>query len=61
MTDSLSMAVDAFTSHVLISFSGDETLLPKKVKLKYFKVKLKYINSALFLLIWKPMPTVTYP
>ena len=29
MTDSLSMAVHAFASHVLISFSVDERLLPK--------------------------------
>ena len=29
MTDSLSIAVQAFTSHVLISFSVDQTLLPR--------------------------------
>ena len=33
MTDSLSVAVHDFTSHVLMSFSVDETLLPWYVNL----------------------------
>ena len=33
MTNSLSIAVYAFISHVSMSFSVDETLLPRKVNL----------------------------
>ena len=37
MTDSLLIAVHAFASHVLISVSVDETLLPRQVKSTSFK------------------------
>ena len=70
MTDSLSMAVHAFASRVLMSVSGDETLLSWLVNLStcfrvlLFSVEmsplwLKYIYSVLCTLTWRPMPAAT--
>ena len=67
MTDSLSLAVPAFASHVLMCFSVDETLLPRLVILSTsFKsqplsvemssLALKHIYSVLCALTWRPMP-----
>ena len=61
MTESLLIAVHAFASHMLMSFSVDETLLPKKVNLSTrfrdlpFSVELsplwmKHMYSVLFVL-----------
>ena len=70
MTDSLSIAVHAFASHVLKSFSVDETLLPRSVNLSNsfreppfcgeispFRLKLMY--SVLSALTWRAMPPAT--
>ena len=65
MTDRLPIAVHAFASRV--SFSVDETLLPRKVNLStsfrelpfsadISPLWLKYIYSVLSALTWRPMP-----
>ena len=67
MIESLSIAVHAFVSRVSMSFSVDETLLPRKVNLSTsFKevpssvemspFLLKHINSVLCALTWSLMP-----
>ena len=67
MTDSLSIAIHAFATCVLMSFLVDKTLLPRKVNLFTsfrdipFSVEisllwLKHINSVLFALTWRLMP-----
>ena len=66
MTDSLSIADHAFTSRKLMSFSVDETLLPRWVNLftsfwePPFSVEisplwLKHIYSILSAFTWRPM------
>ena len=66
-TYSLSMAVNAFASHVLMSVSVDETVLPRSVNLstsfrelpfsvEISPVYLKHICSVLCALTWSPMP-----
>ena len=68
MTDSLSIAIHAFARRVLMSFSVDETLLPKWVNLfpsfrdPPFCVEmfpfwfwLKHMYSVLSALTWRPM------
>ena len=63
VTDNLSIAVHTFASHILMSFSVDETLLPRYVKLStsfrelLFSLEmsplgLKHIYSILFALTW---------
>ena len=67
MTDSSSIAVHAFVSRVSISFSVDETLLPRWVNLsssfrelpssvEMSPVWLKHMYSVLCALTWRPMP-----
>ena len=67
MTDSLSIAVHAFVSRVSMSFSVDETLLPRYVNsstsfrevpssVEMWPAWLKHIYSVLCALTWKPMP-----
>ena len=71
MTNSLLIAVQAWVSHVLISFSVDEILLPRSVNLSTsfrdlpFSVKmlplwLKHMNSVLSALTWKPVTPAAY-
>ena len=70
MTNCLLVAVHAFASRVLMSFSVNETLLRRQVNLSTsfrelpFSVKmsplwLKHMNSALPALTWRPMPPAT--
>ena len=67
MTDSLLIVFHAFVSHVLMSVSDDETLLPRLVNLstsfrelpfcvEMSPVWLKHVYSVLCALIWRPMP-----
>ena len=69
MTDSLSIAVHAFVSRVLMSVPVDETLLPRKLNLstsfrelppsvEMSPVWLKRMYSVLCALTWRPMPAV---
>ena len=46
MIDSLLIAVPAFFSRVLMSFSVDETLLPRQVNLSTSFRKLTYIQLS---------------
>ena len=66
MTDSLSIAVLAFASRVLMSVWVDETLLPREVNLSTIfrelpfsaemsPLWLKHMYSVLFALTWRPM------
>ena len=67
MIDNLSIAADAFASHILMSFSVDGTLLPRYMNLFTnfrelpFKVEmspfsLKHTYSVLSVFTWRPMP-----
>ena len=67
MTDSLLLAVHAFASCVLMSFSVDKTLLPRKVNssisfrelpfsVEMSPLSLKHVYSVLSALTWKSMP-----
>ena len=67
MIDNLSIAVHIFVSRVSMSFSVDETLLPRKVNLSTnFREVPSYVEmspvwlwhkySALCALTWRPMP-----
>ena len=71
MTDSLSIAVHAFANHVLMSFSVDETLLPRYVNLSTsvrespFSVVmsflwLKLMYAVLSAFTWRPMPSAAH-
>ena len=66
MIDSLSVAVHAFVSCVSMSFSVDETLLPRQLTLstsfrevpssvEMSPVRLKHMYSVLGALTWRPM------
>ena len=61
MTDNLSIAIHAFASHVLMSFSVDETLFPKvnlatSYREPLFSVEMSNINSVLSVFTWRSMP-----
>ena len=67
MIESLSIAVHAFVGRVSMSFSVDETLLPRQVNLstsfrevpssvEMSPVWLQHIYSVLCALTWRPMP-----
>ena len=67
MTDSLSIAIHVYASHVLMFVSVDEILLPRSVNLstsfrelqfnvEMLPVWLKHIYSVFCVLTWKPMP-----
>ena len=71
VAESLLIAVQAIASHVLISFSVDETWIPRKVNLSTsfkdlpFRVEmlplwLKHMNSVLSTLTWRPMPPAAH-
>ena len=73
MTDSLLIAVHAFTCHILMSFSGDEMLLLRYVNLSIcfrdppFSMEmsplgfwLKHMYSILTALTWRPVPPVAF-
>ena len=70
MTDSLSIAVHAFASHMFMSFSVDETLLPRSVNLSTsfrelpFSVEvaslIKHMYSVLYALTWRPMSAASH-
>ena len=70
MTAGLLIAVHVFASHVLMSFSVDQTLLLRQVNLFItfrgppFSVEMsplwsKHMYSVLFALAWRPMPLAT--
>ena len=71
MTDSLLIAVHAFASHVLMSFSVDETPLPRFVNLstsfkgppfgvEMLPLWLKDMYSVLSVLTWRCMPAAAH-
>ena len=45
MTDSLSMAVHAFASHMLMLLSVDETLLPRKYPIRINRFSIKFASQ----------------
>ena len=70
MTNSLSIAVHAFTCRVLMSVSVDETLLPRQVNLStsfrelpfcvMLPLWLKHMYSILCVLTWRSMPAAAH-
>ena len=63
MINSLSIAVHAFVSHVSVSFSVDETLLPRKVNLSTsFREVLSSVEMSpawlkhIYSILWRTMP-----
>ena len=62
VTDRLSITVHSFASHVMMSISLDETLLPKYVNLSTSFRELTFseeMSSILFAYTWRPMPEET--